>query len=173
MKIGIGAAVDHLVPTTDRRDQVCHWQPCDLRQTLDRVSSLHPLHQLRVGKDFPLDDVGVIPVRAGDEELRASSGVEDGPIGRGILSEHGGHLKLGIGLTVPYKPLALCIDPNRETIEGVHAAMASRITRVHESCRVEQLVIKLGELCARIPGELKSTSERVESRSKQDSGAAG
>ena len=91
MKIGIGAAVDHLVPTKDRRDQVCHWQPCDLRQTLDpfdldrrrpraRDPRAHAVEKGRQVADLRLaGEAGVkIVISSDSHEIAALSNLEFG-----------------------------------------------------------------------------------------------
>src|SRR5439155_27279234 len=122
---------------------------------------------------FSLPDVSVVPVRAGDKELRTRASVEYGPISGGRLPQDGLHLGLGIRRAVPHKPFALRIDPNGRAVEGVQAALAGRVTRVHQACRVKQLVIELSQSATGFPRELQSTAQRVEPRAKQDARAVG
>src|ERR1044071_94828 len=165
--------VDHLIPMMDSCHQVCNRQSRGSSEAFDRLGALYPLSQFRVRKDFPLDDVGIVPVRPGDKELGPNRSIEDGPVSWRVLAQDGRHLDFWSGLGVPDEAFALSVDPNGEAIESVQPAAAGGIPRVNKPSGVKQLMIELREPCASILGELQSASESIEARAEKDSSVGG
>ena len=91
----------------------------------------------------------------------------------GRLPKDGGHLGFGIGRAVPHEAFAPGIDPDGGAVEGVEAAPAGRVTRIHQARGIEQLMIKPGQGAAGIPSELEPAALRVDPGPEENPRATG